>query len=93
MFVAEIKCLTFGCMLDHGIAPPIWIRDNIMVFNGTFNNMSVISSRLVLLVEETGVSGEIHRPFVSHRQTLLHIMLYQVHLSGIRSHNVCDYRH
>ena len=29
-----------------------------MVFNATFNNISVISRRSVLLVEETGVHGE-----------------------------------
>ena len=29
-----------------------------MVFNATFNNISVISWPLVLLVEETGVPGE-----------------------------------
>ena len=33
-----------------------------MVFNATFNNISVISWRSVLLVEETGVPGENHRP-------------------------------
>jgi hypothetical protein len=32
------------------------------VFNTTFNNISVISWRSVLLVEETGVPGENHRP-------------------------------
>jgi len=32
------------------------------VFSATFNNISVISWRSVLLVEETGVSGENHRP-------------------------------
>ena len=37
-----------------------------MVFNATFNNISV------LLVEETGVPGENHRPVASHRQTLSH---------------------
>jgi len=31
-----------------------------MVFNATFNNISVISWRSVLLVEETGVPGENH---------------------------------
>jgi hypothetical protein len=31
-----------------------------MVFNATFNNISVISWWLVLLVEETGVPGENH---------------------------------
>jgi len=43
-----------------------------MVFNATFNNISVISWRSVLLVEETGVLGENHRPVTSHWQTLSH---------------------
>ena len=37
-----------------------------MVFNATFNNISVISWRSVLVVEETGVPGENHRPVASH---------------------------
>jgi hypothetical protein len=41
-----------------------------MMFNATFNNISVISWRLVLLVEETGVPGENYRPSSSHGQTL-----------------------
>jgi len=32
-----------------------------MVFSATFNNISVISWRSVLLVEDTGVLGENHR--------------------------------
>jgi hypothetical protein len=36
-----------------------------MVFNATFNNISVILLRSVLLVEETGGSGENHRPVAS----------------------------
>jgi hypothetical protein len=40
-----------------------------MVFNATFINISVISLRSVLLVEEI---GEIHRPVESHRQILSH---------------------
>jgi len=43
-----------------------------MVFNATFNNISVISWRSVLLEEETAVPGENHRPAASHWQTLLH---------------------
>ena len=43
-----------------------------MVFNATFNNISVISWQLVLLVEETGVPGENHRPIASHLQNLSH---------------------
>jgi hypothetical protein len=38
----------------------------ISVFNTTFNTISVISWWSVLLVEETGVPGENHRPVASH---------------------------
>jgi hypothetical protein len=38
----------------------------VMVFNATFNNISVISWWSVLLVEETGVPRENHRPAASH---------------------------
>jgi len=37
-----------------------------MALNATFNNISVILWRLVVLVEETGVSRENHRPVASH---------------------------
>ena len=43
-----------------------------MVFNATFNNISVISWRPVSLVEETIVPGENHRPAASHWQGLSH---------------------
>jgi hypothetical protein len=46
----------------------------LMVFNATFNNIPVISLQSVLLVEETGVPGENHRPVATDR--LYHIMLY-----------------
>jgi len=39
----------------------------LFVFNATFNNISVISWRSVLLVEETGGPGENQRPAASHR--------------------------
>ena len=46
------------------------IRDGLvdwfMVYNATFNNVAVISWLSVLLMEETGVPGENHRPVVSH---------------------------
>ena len=45
----------------------------IMVFNATFNNISVISWRSVLLVGEAGIPGEYHRPVTDK---LYHIMLY-----------------
>ena len=44
-----------------------------MVFNATFNNISVISLWSILLVEETRIPGENHRPIASHWQTLSHI--------------------
>ena len=37
-------------------------RVGVMRFNATFNNISVILWPSVLLVEETGVPGENHRP-------------------------------
>jgi hypothetical protein len=43
-----------------------------MVFNSTFNNISVISWRSVLLLEETGVPRENQRPAASHLQALSH---------------------
>jgi len=51
-----------------------------MVFNATFNNISVISWtwRSVLLVEETVVPGGNHRPAASH---LKHIVINKVHIS------------
>jgi hypothetical protein len=36
-----------------------------MVFNATFNNISIIMWQSVLLVEETGIPGENHRPAAS----------------------------
>jgi hypothetical protein len=48
-------------------------RDRI---NATFNNILTISWRSVVLVEETGVPEENHRPVVSRRN-----FLYRVHLA------------
>jgi hypothetical protein len=42
----------------------------VMVFIATFNTISVISWRSVLLVEETGVPGENHRTATRQWQTL-----------------------
>jgi hypothetical protein len=47
-----------------------------MVFNTTFSNITVISWRSILLVEETGVPGENHQP-VKVTDKLYHIRNYE----------------
>jgi len=49
-----------------------WVDGIVMVFNATFNNISVISWRSILLVDETRVPGENHQPVASHWQTSSH---------------------
>ena len=43
-----------------------------MVFNATFNNIAVYHGGKVLLMEETAVPKESHRPVAIHWQTLSH---------------------
>ena len=42
------------------------VKVRVVVFNATFNNMSVISWRFFSLVDEAVVTGENHRPTTSH---------------------------
>jgi hypothetical protein len=70
---------SWGCGIANYFSSKLYYR--VMVFNATFNNISVISWRSILLMEETGVPRENHRPAASHWPTSSHhIMLYRVHL-------------
>ena len=56
-----------------------------MAFNATFNSISVVSWRSVLLMEKTRVLGENHRPAANHWQTLSHnVVSGTPRLSGIK---------
>jgi hypothetical protein len=61
----------------------------LIVFNPTFNNISVISWRSVLLVEET---GENHRPDASWWQTVSHNVIHLA-LIEIRTHIISGDRY
>ena len=60
-----------------------------MVFNATFNNISIISWLSVLLVEE------IQRKPLTCRKSLKNIMLYRKHfaMGGSRTNNFSGDRH
>ena len=62
----------------------------VKVFDATFNNISVISWPLVLLVEET---GQHHGPTASNWQTLSHNALSCTHRHERDSHNFSGDRH
>jgi hypothetical protein len=77
----ECLCLLHSLELDLQL-PMVCL----MVFKATFNNISVISWRSVLLMEEIGGSGEDHRP-VAITDKLYHIMLYTCQCNVLSDHH------
>ena len=73
---SQSKAVNLSGKLVTEIAESLWVR--VMMFNATFNNISVTSwwSHLLILVEEIGVPGENHRPVASHYRTLSNNMLW-----------------
>jgi hypothetical protein len=82
MFISYLVCVSWFGLVWFGL----------MVFKATYNNVSVISWRSVLLVEETGGPGENHRLVASHQQTLSHNVV-NLALIEIRTHNISGNRH
>jgi hypothetical protein len=81
----------------HWCEHEMYISKNIhnylmLLFNATFNNISVISWRSVLLAEETVEPEENYLP---QTDKLYHIMLYRVHFatSETRTHNCKHWVH
>jgi hypothetical protein len=51
-----------GCPVPSPLVAPVVLIWMFIVFNATFNNISVLSWWSALLVEESGVPGKNHRP-------------------------------
>ena len=95
IFVYDLKWGVIVCFVDTGeiVDHHFFFDLGFMVFNATFNNISVISWLSVLLVEETGLPGENHWSVASHWQILSHNVASSTPcLSGIRTFNKLYFR-
>ena len=82
---------TFTGWIKMRFSQGIIYRVRVMVFNATFNSISVISWRSVRLVEET---GENHWPTARHWRTLSHNVVSSTpRLNEIWTHNFSGDRH
>jgi hypothetical protein len=77
------------CLISSVSCNMVWF--GFMVLNATFSNISVISWQSFLLVEETGVPVESHRPVVSNWQTLSHNVSSTPRLNGVQTYNFIYY--
>ena len=64
MEVHPVTNITLKYKQNIGLIQVFMVR--LIVFNATFNNISVASWLSVLLMEETGGPGQNHRPVASH---------------------------
>jgi hypothetical protein len=85
MFKFYFLVMRFHILLYHILQCNLGLV-GFMLFNATFNNISALPWRSVLLVEETRVPGE------NHWQTLSHNVVHLA-LSRIQTHNISDHRH
>jgi hypothetical protein len=74
--VIMIFNLCYFCVNDKQIKR----IDKLLVLNATYSNISAISWRPVLVMEEAGVSGENHRPWASNWLTLSLATASRLHL-------------
>ena len=99
--ISTQKCLTNGMMLFNRQSTTtdlklFWIciiEKGVIVFITTFNNISVISWQSVLMVEETRIHGENHRPAICHWQTLSHNVVSSTPRYNWNSNSQLPYDH
>ena len=82
--------MNISCVkIFDGLLELLFILIGFIVFNATFSNISAISWRPVLVVEEAGVPGENHRPWASnstyklyHLRLRVECTLFVIHKAG-----------